>query len=189
MSIAGQLGSALAESNRMVIGSSGLGKPSGAKLSVLPNRVYWLGASSSPQMIFVTAVTDDRVSYKSYPFERSSDNKIEMWIARDLIAKGTTTHLKTYGKYMSPRLKQSLEDMLSGGEGKPEKLKDYLRVEATVKAAAGVQGDLWREAERYGGVAGTEKDGVTLYVITTNNATLAELKKDKQFAVVSVKDL
>lgn len=178
-----------AVTRRAVIGAKGLEKPGGDKLSVLPNRVYWLGASTSPKMIFVTGVSGDKVTYKSYPFEQGSDHVIELWIARDLIAKGTTTHLKTYGKYMTPRLKKSLEDMLVGGEGSPEKLKDYMRVEVTVTAAPGITGDLWREAERYGSVGGIEKDGVYHYAITTDNMTLAELKKDKQFKIVSTKDL
>lgn len=165
-----------------VIGARGLEKPSGGKLNILPKRVYWMGASSSPSMVFVTAVKGDSVSYLNSPFD-GSPRRMQKWVAKDLIDKGTRTHLKMYGQHMDKRLKRSLEDMLDGGAGKSEKLADYQLQYALVRPAKEGE-DLWREAERYGGVGGVEVDGVMHYEIRLSGAALRELRANKKFVVV-----
>lgn len=180
----------LHEARGFVIGAGGLEKPSGDKVNVLPNRIYYLGASSSPKMIFVTSVSGDKVKYRSYPFEQGGDATIEMWIAKDLIQKGSTRQLKTYGKYMEPRLKRSLEDLLNGGNGKPEKLSDWERVYIMVSPGEGAQerGDAYYTAELYGNVGEMNmkgKPGRQLEIHTTRR-TLDDIKADKRLKVLKV---
>ena len=176
-----------ARGGRFVIGAGGLEAPSGKQINIQPNRSYWLGASTSPKHIFVTGVTDDTITFREYPYNK--DQRIQAWIGRDLIQKGTTTHLQHYSKFMDPGLKASLTDMLNGGKGKPEKLSDHQPVDVLVKPAPGHEGeDLWYAAERYGGVGGLEIKGVMHYDIATDGARLKELKKDKKFTIVKTKN-
>lgn len=181
------------EESRLVIGAGGLQKPGGGKVSILPNREYWLGASSSPQHIIVTKVSDDRVTYRTYPYDK--DHFIQKWIAADLIEKGSTTHLKRYGQYMGPEDKRSLEDLLKGGKGKKVSLKDFEQVTVLVGKGKGhEERDLWREAERYGNVGGLAGPSGDMsgtahdfrYEIDTNRKVLKKLQKDKRFEVMKV---
>lgn len=182
------------EEARFVIGAGGLQTPGGGKVSILPNREYYLGASSSPKHIVVTKVSDDRVTYRAYPYEK--DHFIEKWIAADLIEKGTTTALSRRGKWMDPAEKRSYEDLLKGGKGRKVNLKDFERVVVLVGKGKGHESkDLWRDAEMYGGVGGlagpsgdfSDKAHDYRYEISTDRKTLKKLKADKKFVVLSVK--
>lgn len=190
MNIAQQLEEAM-----YTIGSHGLEKPEGENVSILKDRIYYLGASSSPTMIIVTRVKPDRFWYKSYPFNES-ERVIETWIGKDLIARGSRTHLKTYGKYMSAKEKKSLESLLKGGKGTPVNIKDYEHIQVELGKGKGYEDkDLWRAAEEYGNVGGTTgpsgDDKLTApdYVYTVfsmERRGLEKLKRDKRFKVLKV---
>jgi hypothetical protein len=176
---------------RYVIGAGGLEKPGGGKVSILPNRVYYLGASTSPKHIVVTKVDGDRVMYRSYPYDK--EHFIQRWIAADLIEKGSTQALKNRGRYMDAKEKHSLEDLLKGGKGVKVDYKDFQPVYALVTKGAGHEDeDLWREAERYGGVGGlvgpSGKDNGPdyRYEINMQRGAVADLKKNKKFKVLKV---
>ena len=174
----------LSEGRRGIIGPGGIGRPSGSQLNIQPNRIVWMGASSSPQMVFITKVSDDAIRYLSYPFEDSKEHYVQKWIGQDLIAKGTETHLKHYAKYIESGLKRSLDDILAGKPGRAEKLSDWKRVYVLVKAAPGLD-DVWRAAEEYGNVGGLGEPGPNMqYEIHTDNRTVPKIKADKRFTFV-----
>jgi hypothetical protein len=66
-----------------------------AHFDVKPGHLYALGASSSPDIVYVTEVTD-RIKFLRWPYT-GKEQVIERWIGEDLIAKGTRNHLKLYG--------------------------------------------------------------------------------------------
>jgi hypothetical protein len=146
--------------------------------------MYGMGASSSPSLVILTEVSDEKVKYLDYPFN-GSPRSIEAWIAKDLLTKGTRTWLKTYGKY-DPKLKSSMESLLGGGKGRSENLNDWKQI--TVQAVAADPGsDEWRTAEEYGNVAGLDsKEHGMIYEIETFQKSLAEIKKDKRLKVLKV---
>ena len=171
-----------------VIGPRGLETPGGKGVTLQEGAAYWMGASSSPQMIALTKVTDDTLKYKAYPFN-GGERQIQRWIGADLIEKGTKMHLKTYGRHMDPGLKRSLESLLQGGKGRKEKLDDYKPVQILAKPAAEFEGqDLWRAAEEYGGVGGVEIDDVMHYEIDGSKKQAEKMKSDRRFEIVKVTD-
>lgn len=167
--------------SRFVIGARGLEAPGGDKLSLLKNRVYAMGASSSPDLIFVTGVTDDVVTYRKL-HNIDKELKIQPWIARDLISKGTRSYLSMYGRHLDSAFKRSLEDLMDGGKGKPEKLADYKKIYVAVKSKMG--GDPWYTAEKYGNVGGLNGPPTTVVEIETVAKNLASIKKDSALEVI-----
>jgi len=182
MSLAQQLSEAIYS-----IGSTGLRKLGGSKVAIVKDRMYWLGASSSPNMIIVTRVGDDQFWYKTYPFT-GREVGITNDIGKDLIEKGSRTHLKMYGKHMDRAEKKSIEDLLQGGKGKKVDIRDFEPVRITAVAAKGHEDeDLWRAAERYGGVGGRDlPDGRMAYEINSDRKALKLMKKDKRFEIQKV---
>jgi hypothetical protein len=88
---------------RFAITGSGLKKP--GRIAVFPNHEYYIGASTSPEHIVVTKVTDDTIHYRKYPYDR--ELRVERWIGEDLIAQGTATWLRSgYVKYQPERAKR-----------------------------------------------------------------------------------
>ena len=174
---------------RGIIGPGGLG-PLQSGITLQPNTLYWIGASSSPTMIIVTNVTDKAIEYFD-PY-RKTPMRVERWIGEDLITKGSKRWLATYGQVPGWKTyAKSIASMLSGGPGKKEKLSDWERVRVTVKRKPAFRGeDLWRVAERYGNVAGIEDaDGDQLYEIEGFRRSVMEVKKDPHFVVVGAKKL
>ncbi len=172
-----------------VIGPRGLEKPN-PKITLQDGAAYYLGASSSPQFVILTDVSDKMVKYKSYPFD-GSELRMERWIAADLLDKGTRTALKTYGSHMDPDLKHAMESLPRGGKGRKENMHDYKRVTVTVEPTEAYQGkDMWYAAEEYGGVAGgvDDDESVTQYHITTNNKSVEQLRNDRRFKVIKVQN-
>lgn len=167
------------------IGPGGLEKPDKG-ITLQPNTVYWMGASSSPTMIIVTKVTDDSIEYMN-PFDKQK-RKIQRWIGEDLIMQGSKRWLSSYAKYQ-PEMAKSIRSMLNGGPGKKEKMRDWDRVRITVRAKDPTQ-DLWRVAEQYGNVAGIDADdGVMLYEIEGFRGAVEKVKKDSRFKVESEKKI
>lgn len=96
------------------IGGSGLVEVKD-KILILPNSEYYLGASSSPTHIIVVSVNNNVITYRSSPYDR--DQRIETWIGKDLITKGTEIWLKSgYAKY-SKDTSKTLRANLQGKKG------------------------------------------------------------------------
>lgn len=174
--------------SRGVLGPGGIKAPGGSKLTMQEGAAYWLGASTSPKMVILTSVTDDRVKFKTYPFT-GGDQTMERWIAADLLDQGTRTYLKMYGRHIDPDLKQSLESLLRGGKGRKEDMKDYKPVTIHVRAAPGFEGeDLWYEAEQYGGVGSRDDEGFTIYEINAQNKAVEMVKNNRKFKIIKVEN-
>ncbi len=78
------------------IGSRGLERPE--VISLTPGRIYAMGASSSPTLIDVISVTDDRIRYRRHgSYGDTSPKVIERWIGEDLISQGERTFAQCYG--------------------------------------------------------------------------------------------
>ena len=155
------------------------------RITLQPNTLYWIGVSGSPRMIIVTKVTNDMIEYMN-PYSRKKI-RMERWIAADMIAQGSEKWLSRSGRQF-PEHAKSIRSMLSGGKGKIEKLRDWDRIEITVSPT--VEGDLWRDAERYGNVTGLEgPDGRSWYQIEGFRGDLESIKKDRKFKIESERKL
>lgn len=167
------------------IGPSGL-EDTESGITLQKGAMYGLGASSSPTLVILTDVSDTKVKYVAYPFD-GSPLSMEAWIAKDLLARGTRTWLKTHGQYDSKR-RSSMESLLKGGKGRTEKLSDWKKI--VVEAVSSEPGkDEWRAAEEYGNVAGINSDEHDeVYEIETFQKELPEIKKDKRLKILKVKN-
>lgn len=166
-----------------VVCAKGLEDPVGPEITLQKGAMYGMGASSSPQTVVLTEVTDSKVKYRTWPFQ-GGDKTIEAWIARDLLDKGTRTLLKR--RRLDPKLKSSMESLLRGGKGRVEKLEDYKPIEVEVEATDPSK-DEWYAAEEYGNVAGRQDGETMVYIIDMLQKELSELKKDRRFKVLKVK--
>lgn len=158
------------------IGPGGIEPPKNVAL-VAPGR-YYMGASSSPKLVIITAVGPESITYYD-PYD-GSKRTMQRWIAEDLIAKGTATWLKTYGKY-HPKDAAELKKALEGKPPKKTKLKDWDRIVVHVQAKSGdPYGEtVWRAAERYGSVGGmTQPDGSEVLEIRGFRKGVEGAKKD-----------
>lgn len=155
-------------------------------IHLVPNSVYFLGASSSPDQILVTKIDNKYITYRKYPYEQ--DLRIDAQIGSDLIAKGTSTWLsKGYGKYR-PALKKTLELNLAGKKG-PEngkhKPKDYERIRVGITVN---HSDPYGYAQQFGVIVGMFDEASGYVEIETNRRTLRdEIKKDRN--ITNVKEL
>ena len=63
-----------------------------------PGHTYAMGASTSPSLIDVVQVTDDRIRYRKHgSFGDTSEKVIERWIGEDLIASGERHFKASHG--------------------------------------------------------------------------------------------
>jgi hypothetical protein len=174
--------------NRRVIEPSGLMRPGGANVTLQESCAYYLGASSYPDFVILTNVTDDQVAYESHPFN-GKKHILERWIAADLIERGTRQGLQLHGAHLEPSLKQSMESLLRGGKGtRKEDLNDYRPVTIRAVAADSFIGqDLWRAAEEYGDVGGEDDDKMgMIYEISTSRRRAEKMKNDRRFKILKV---
>ena len=175
----------------LVIGAGGLQRQTGIKL--FPNTAYWMGASTSPDMIVVTAVTDDRVTFASYPYTKTRSDMIRYVMG--LIADGTKTHMKQYAAYIDPKQKATWEKNLKGEKGPlngKQKLQDFQYVLVTC-AANGKTRDLYGETKAYGVLVGYYEsgsskaiDGKETSTIKVQRVSVPQMKADPAFDVVKV---
>lgn len=151
-----------------------------------PNTVYYMGASSSPDMMIVSKVDETHIEYYRYPYETSL--RMERDIAEDLITRGCRRWMENYKDFITKpgyegfaRMYASLRDML---EGKPSDMlvsvDDYRKAEVEVAIAddapdykaeddsfpgKSVKIDYWRELEQYGSVGGINPPAVLIHGI------------------------
>jgi len=160
-----------------VIGGSGLEKPSGAKLTLQPNTAYFIGHSTSPNLVIVDRVSKGMVSYHDAHSNRGSS--AQDWVFRDLAQRGIETWLRTYAKYQ-PELARTFRDILAGKKVRPN-AADFDRFTVTVQGEG--PDDLWRAAEHYGNVAGLTQYQ-NRFEIELERKALEALKKDKRFKIL-----
>jgi hypothetical protein len=168
---------------RGVIGARGIEPASSFRVE--PHRIYALGASDSPDLVYVTSVTPNTIHYKASPFH-GKERVIERWIGEDLIAKGTRRWMSTYGRRRpdSP-ITKSMESSLAGGPGHAANVKGFEPWHVVVVARKPGGHDLWFQAERYGNVAGQEgKGGRMFYEIDTDWERLSKIRRDPHFRIV-----
>jgi len=131
------------------IGAGGL-KPIDTTIFLAPNSSYYLGASTTPHHIVVTAVSDSQITYCQYPYTTSQ--RIETEIGKDLIAQGTSRYMKTYAAYLDPKQKATWVANLKGKKGPlngKQPVKGFQRVLVTCVANAKTR-DLYGQTKSYG---------------------------------------
>jgi len=100
-------------------------------INLQPNQFVYMGASSSPDGIFITKIDDKYISYIKYPYG-TKEYKIETKIGMDLINTGINTWLDSgYTRY-HPEAAKKLQAILDGKKVKPDDIKDYRYVEVEV---------------------------------------------------------
>lgn len=167
-----------------------------------PNTIYYMGSSSSPDMVVVTDVSETHIEYYHSPYTEKL--RIERDIGEDLLIEGCTTWMKNYerdvGKWgWVAKRHASLRELLAG---KPSdeivKLHDFQYTKVEVAVAKGNEfnnkTDFWHELENYGSVTGITPHNypsnlpcdtrLMRYHVTLTNGSLEELKKDKRFKVI-----
>lgn len=173
--------------------SGGMQKVGGEPIHVMANTVYYLGASSSPDQVYVKSADDKFVTLAKYPYKNFY--KMETPIFKNLAYKGTKRYLEMYGSVLSnePTVK-SMKKLVTGKPGTKFPLDDFLPYEVIVVATDYGKdpknlrnirnNDLWYAAEQYGGVGGLKHKGEDAWIISTYGAELKKLKKDKLFKIV-----
>lgn len=74
------------------ITGTGLRRAQRLPFELQSNRYYYMGASDDPDLIVVTSISDDWISYRKYPYYK--DFKIERRIGEDLINSGIQTYMR-----------------------------------------------------------------------------------------------
>lgn len=171
----------LDEQGRMVIGGGKAKAPGGKDLRLQPNTAYFIGYSSSPTMVIVDRVSGGMVSYHDAHTKKSSG--VQEWVFRDLAVVGMHTWLKGYARYQ-PEMAKTIRALLDGKKVRPNG-QDFDQFRVVVQGQG--DEDLWREAERYGGVGGFV-DAQNKFEITLDRSSLNDLKKNKKFKILSVKE-
>jgi len=182
------------------IGAGGLTPVKTGRILIQPGVTYHMGASSSPNMIFVTNVDDRFIWYKTTPFYRSSESKIDRRSGEHLIWQGVQTFLK--GPYVAypwgKKIEKKYRALIGGKEVKPEKLSDYQRMRVVVGPTEKTVGqDFWRHAESYGNVTGKripvgsgfEKSRDLTYEIEMDKKVVGKIRKDKNFHILDVETI
>ena len=78
------------------IGSRGI--EATESIHLMPGHTYAMGASTSPSLVDVVQVTDDRIRYRKHGnFGDTSEKVIERWIGEDLIARGERHFRASHG--------------------------------------------------------------------------------------------
>jgi len=165
-------------------------------INLQPNQFVYMGASSSPDGIFITKVDSDYITYLQYPYT-TKEYKIETRIGMDLISTGINTWLDSAYTRYHPETAKKLQAILDGKKVKPDDIKDYRYVSVVVvpsdkiiKAADNYhrKGDVWGYIENklQIGVSGMSTvKGVDWYELS--GAVESDLPKIKKlFAKVKV---
>lgn len=177
--------------------------PVGTKqILIQPKTFYYMGASSSPSRVLVMDADDKKITYRNYPYKH--DAFIERKAGQDLIHQGVMTFLKSgYTKYpWGKHEAEGFRKLLNGKKIQQVDPTDWVRISVDVLPGKGYEGrDMWREAETYGNVAGSDAgEGVlgfqssknsppVKYEIEMFRGDLDRLKKDKRFRVGEVKEI
>lgn len=177
--------------------SSGM-KPIGGEIRVVPKRVYYMGASSSPDSICVHMVDDDWITYSKYPHYKTL--KIEKAIGENLIAKGSRTFINQWTKWgekygladWQKKTIESLEDNFKGGEGIERDCDDLRRVKVTIKYE-NVDGDAYSLFERsypnsLSSMNESTKELISYETYESAKQLIKELKNNPNFKVYKIEE-
>lgn len=167
---------------RGVIGPGGVEAPS--KIHMQPNTIYYMGASSSPDMVIVMKVDKDTITFRKHPFDK--DQRIQRWIGEDLIARGSKTWLNSgYVKYF-PDVARNLKTLLSGKPGKKINPRDYQYVTVQFELDPSIDwNDGYTFTQHWGVLTGTPEDaGKDYWEVQMPRGEVAELKKDRKVTKV-----
>lgn len=171
------------ESNTFSLGGGGMRQLERLPITLEKGAVYALGASSSPDLVFIMKADDRSITYRKWPYKK--DLRIERMIGEDLINRGTKAWLK-FGR--DPAISNSMKSGLKGGKVKRFDLEDFQRFEVQASPTKGGMDENWRDAEQYGGVGWVNEKGSEkgYFVITMNGAALKKIKKDNNYKVIKV---
>jgi hypothetical protein len=142
-----------------------------------PGQRYFMGASTDPQMVIVSKVSEDYVWYNSFPFKKAE--KIKKEIAADLFATGSQTWLKDPKSKTDDELRSSIESVLNGRPGERVSLDDYQFSSIQVKYTGENSGDLepWKELEtEYDVVVDSNLTNKQTYNLRMNNKELENFR-------------
>lgn len=174
------------------ITSGGL-KPLQTDIKLYEKRTYYLGASSDPDMIYITDIDDNLITYRKYPYHK--DLRIETNIGKDLIIKGTNTRIKNLQQWKKAEIGEQvpwidnqikeLQKKLQGEKTKKEDLDDYYKVDWKIVADK----TKFKDTEEFYSYVGTKYASVSGYgpfeaTGFADKNTVKKMKKDKKFRYV-----
>ena len=172
---------------RGVIGAGGLEEPKSGRIRLQPNTIYHMGASSSPDMIVITKVTDEKIFYKVYPFKKGGGQRqIERWIGEDLITRGVGNWLKSARTKYSTKLVKEYHALMANKQIKPNASR-LDRFEVVLQSKE----DLYSTVDQYGVLSGAaeKKDGTFEYKMEVSREVIPIYKKDRRLTIVSMKQI
>ncbi len=145
------------------------------KYNPVPNTVMWIGASDSPNMIFIKEVESvdkefRRIIYYHLPLRiginKIKPNVIQYHVGIDLITRGTQNRIERYKSYHETYKDdkfldwiKTLENKLNGKFNQKERIEDYEKMRIVVQPKASYvtqeqELDFWRYCEIFGSVTG-----------------------------------
>lgn len=151
-----------------------------------PGQRYFMGASTDPQMVIVSKISEDYVWYNSFPFKKAE--KLKKEIAGDLFKTGSQTWLKDPKSKTEEDLRTSIESILNGRPGERVSLDDYQYSSIQVKYTGEASGDLepWKELESgFDIVVDSNLTNKQTYNIRMNNKELENFRSSLQENPVS----
>jgi hypothetical protein len=163
------------------IGSNGM--QTVKKIDLTIGCTYYMGASSSPDVVHILDVTPTHVKHaRTYKGKAQSDDRR---IVEDLIARGTATILAR-GKTLdatSPAYAIEGQKIYESRIGASRLSSDFDHHTVVVRPVDGSDAQNWYAAEEYGGVGGI--DG--MLEIECQGKALNDLRNDSRFVIVSEK--
>ena len=188
------------------IESGGLRKLATGAVRLQTMHAYYMGASASPDLVIVTAVSDEWVTLSRWPWR--AGQRVQRPIADDLIAQGTRTWLRSRDiramgvvsrdepSYVrewvvkTAPMAEALEALLAGEESSlRHDPVAWQRVKATCREGVVAEDvDPWSVAETYGSVGSRGKGAETRYEVVMPREGLDALRSDPRFVVESVEE-
>lgn len=163
------------EEQMFSIGGGGL-ESLKSKYLIQPNTSYWMGASSDPNLVYVTKITKDRVSYLADTSNSDKESGIQRKSFEDLVSRGTDTWLKgPYPKYYPEEVKK-FKKLVQGKSVPKEKRDDLKTYRVEVKNLT--DRDIWRDLENNtGGSTLGSNNAETEYSVTVDGKDLKSFEK------------
>jgi len=153
-------------------------------LKVIPNSIYFLGASNSPEMILVTDINDKHITYYIYPFK--SPSKIDTWVGKDLIKQGTLKALSNGYVDHDRNLQSTLRSNLKGRKGVcngKHKLSDYTYIKTIIFCKKGT--DVYGVGSSYG-IVGQWSPEENSIEVETMKINIKNIRRDSRVDKVVV---
>jgi hypothetical protein len=162
-------------------------------MPILPRRSYLYGASSSPSLVYVLSVDDERVHYQTESELRkhgeSAPVRVEqLWIFADLAARGTRTRIdQLSAAHPLPIYEGWLANLRAKLEGSApeEPIERYTGARVYAVPSSGVNDSAaWSAAEEYGATYQVlREDDQWVFEIKTTTEIAEQIKSDPRFVV------